>query len=372
MYPVSDTFLRRIKQSGRRKTVVDVYYDGQQVATGLPVSSGAIRAELDADVRRTGTIAIADPGLVPTFDVTTLSPLGTEVLVKQGLTYPGSAEELVPLGMFRLETTGWNDADGSIPTVQIYDRSKALQVELPTAIGFAGWMAKDALLYILQWIYPTLGLDAGGVFGPDIPNYRIPGGHSFSGGTHYSAISTLASNLGARFFFDVLGAARVELIPDLSPGADPQPVVTLGVGEDGVLMDAEHTHSREGVYNSVTVVGAANTNGITVSATARNTYPGSPTRWDGPFGRVPVTIIDDSLVTGSQCAVRANVELRKYTGASYSIDFSAVPNPAIHEGDVAQFDYLNGTSELHEIASLNIPLGAGTYSGTSKVVVLYG
>ncbi|MFC6021515.1 DUF5047 domain-containing protein [Plantactinospora solaniradicis] len=365
MYPVSDAFLRKIVQSGRRKTAVDVYYDGQKVASGLPVSGGTIRADLDSDIRRTGSITIADPSMVPTFDSGILSPLGTEILVQQGVVFADGSEELVPLGMFRLETTDWSDAEGSIPTIQVYDRSKALQVDLPPTVSYSGWLAKDAIMDLLQFIYPQLGLTSGGVFGISVPNYRLPGGHTLTG-TYASAIAELSANLGSRFFFDAIGQARVEVIPDVSPDADPEPVITLGVGEGGVLVDADHSYSREGVYNSITVVGAAMTNGTIPSATIRNTASSSPIRWDGPFGRVPKVIEDNTLTTGSQCAQRATVELRKYMGAAYSIDFSSVPNPALQEGDVVRFDFLDGSSELHELATLSIPLGTGSFTGSSK------
>lgn len=365
MYPVTSKFLRRIRESGRRKTVVDVYYDGLLVASDIAVSEGTIRLDLEGQVRRTGSITVADPRLVPTLS-STLSPLGTEVKVRQGIVYPNGTEELIPLGVFRLSETSWS-ALGKIPTIQLYDRSKMIaDADMGNYYGRPGKLAKDVILEILRWFYPQLDLTPESVFDNVVTNYRLPGGHLFEQSSHWDAIDELAKNMGGRLYFDVDGFPRVRALQELTSTSTPDLVIDAG----GVLVDANRTYSAEGIRNSVTVVGAAATNGAIARGTVTNNDPGSPLRYGGPYGKVCEVISEGSLTTTAQCLARAKLELAKYLGPSYSVDFSSVPNPALDVGDIIQFVFPDNSTEVHQVNTLAIPLGKGSFSGTSKGVYL--
>lgn len=367
--PLSASWDRLIRQSGKRKTVADVYFDGQLVAENLSVSEGSIRVELDGQVRRSGSITIADPRLVPALsDI--LSPLGAEMRIRQGVVYPNGEEELVPLGIFRLEVTSWGEADRA-PKIQLYDRSKALYADLPSPHSKSGWMASAAIIQFLEWFYPSLTpISPSGLFGPELTDYRLPGGHVYESSNHWDPIVELAKNMGGRLHFDVDGDPRCEKIVELS--GTSVPVYTVNAGEGGVLVSADRSYSREGVYNAVNVRGAARANGSIPKATAYNQDPGSPLRYGGPFGKTGTTIDDATLTTTAQCLSRARAELARYTGLSYSLDFSAVPNPALDAGDIVKFVYPDGSMELHQIETLNIPLGKGSFTGSSRGVFLNG
>lgn len=368
MYATSDNFNRRIRQSGRRKTVVDVYYDGHLAASGLAVSGGNIRVDIDGDIRRSGDITIADPGLVPTFTADVLSPLGAEVAVRQGIVFPDGTEELVPLGVFRLDLTSWSDAAGAIPAIQLYDRAKAVGEQINNPISRAGWLASEVIKEFIEFFYPSLApLDGDSVFGPGLTDYRLPGGQVWDSGTYWSVCQELARSMGGDLYFDVIGQPRVTRRVDLySYTPATEALVVVDVGPEGVLVDAQHTWSREGVYNAVSVVGAVTADETPPSALVTNNDPLSPLRWGGPFGKATLQVNDPTLSTVETCLTRAVTELRRFTGASYSIDYSAVPNPAIDVGDLALFKYLDGHQEVHVISTLGIPLGAGSYGGTSK------
>lgn len=367
--PLSSKFDRAIRQSGKRKTVADIYFAGELISENLAVSEGTIRVELDGQVRRSGSITIADPRLVPTLS-SILSPLGTEICVRQGVVYPNGTEELVPLGMFRLDVTSWGEVE-RVSQLQLYDRSKAMYADLPSPHSRAGEEAKAVIVDFIQWLVPTvIPLDLAEMFDPRLVNYGIPGGHVFEERNHWEPLLGLAKNMGGRLYFDQEGRPRCDFIEELNPLSEP--VWTIDAGENGVLVSADRTYSRENVFNAVNVIGAAVEDGAVPRATAYNLDPGSPLRYGGPFGRTGITIEDSSLIDTAQCLHRARIELSQYTGLSYSLDFSAVPNPALDVGDIVRFVYPDGSSELHQIASLNIPLGTGTFSGSSKGVFLGG
>lgn len=368
--PLSTNFQRRIRESGIRKTVADVYYDGHIVATDLFVSDGNIRVDLEGQIRRSGNVTIADLRFVPTLS-TTLSPQGTEILIRQGVVYPNGEEELVPLGVFQLEITEWGELDRA-PKLQIYDRAKVMsQSGLSNLVSRSGHMAQAVVIEFLEWFYPNLApISPVALFDPTLADYRLPGGHSFEQGDYWAAIQDLCRNMGGDLHFDVSGQPRCKLIEALD--SQRVPVETIDAGESGVLVDATHSYSREGVYNAVSVIGAAQEDGITPNAVVYNLDGSSPLRYGGPFGKVIQVVNDTSLTTDAQCYSRARTELEQYTGLAYSLDFSAIPNPALDVGDFVKFVYPDETAELHQISTLGIPLGKGSYTGTSKGTYLNG
>lgn len=362
--PLSINFQRRVRESGVRKTVADVYYDGHPVATDLAVSDGNIRVDLEGQIRRSGNVTIADLGFVPTLSKT-LSPQGTEILIRKGVVYPNGTEELVPLGVFQLEITEWGELDRA-PKLQVYDRAKSMsQSGLSSIVSRSGYGAQAVVIEFLEWFYPNLApISNVSLFAPGLTDYVLPGGHTFEQGDYWSAIQELCRNMGGDLHFDVSGQPRCTLIEPLD--SQRVPVETIDAGESGVLVDATHSYSREGVYNAVSVVGAAQEDGITPSAVAYNLDGSSPLRYGGPFGKVIQSVSDTSLTTAAQCYTRARTELERYTGLSYSLDFSAIPNPALDVGDFVKFVYPDGTAEIHQLATLSIPLGKGAFTGTSK------
>lgn len=368
--PLSPNFGRRIRESGVRKTVADVYYDGLPVATDLAVSDGSIRVELDGQIRRSGNVTIADLRLVPTL-TQTLSPLGTEILIRQGVVYPNGNEELVPLGVFQLEVTEWSELDPA-PKLQIYDRAKVMsQSGISNIVSRSGHAAQAVVIEFLEWFYPHLApIDPEAMFGPEITNYKLPGGHTFEQGDYWSAIQELCRNMGGDLYFDVTGQPRCTPIQNLN--SQRVPVETIDAGPTGVLVDATHSYSREDVYNAVSVIGAAQDEGRTPRAIAYNLDGTSPLRYGGPFGKVIQVITDTSLTTDAQCYNRARTELERFTGLGYSLDFSAIPNPALDVGDFVKFVYPDKSVEIHQISTLSIPLGRGDFTGTSKGVYVNG
>lgn len=366
--PLSDNYQRRVRESGLRRTVADVYQSDVLVASDLPVSSGSIRVELDGQVRRSGNITIADPGLVPTLS-DLLSPLGAEIRIRQGVVFPDGSEELIPLGVFRMDVTDWGEV-GGVPQVQFYDRSKAIaSAKLPSYVSRSGRMASAVIREVLEWHYPSFApIENKLVIDDTLVDYRLPGGHRFEQDNYWDAITDLAKNMGGRLFFDVEGVPRIDPVRELASTTTPD--LTIDAGANGVLVDATHSYSREGVYNGITVVGAAKRTGGPVRATVYNLDQSSPLRYGGLFGRVVDVIEDSSLTTAAQCYKRARIELGKYTGLGYSLDFSAVPNPAIDAGDFLKFVFPSGRTELHQVASLTVPLGPGAFTGESKGLYL--
>jgi len=92
----------------------------------------------------------------------------------------------------------------------------------------------------------------------------------------------------------------------------------------------------------------------------RDMNPNSPTRWGGPFGKVPRYYSSPFVSTVAQATTVATTILSTALGLNYVINLRSVPNPALEPLDVIRVKYPTGTTdernELHIIDTLTIPL----------------
>jgi hypothetical protein len=174
------------------------------------------------------------------------------------------------------------------------------------------------------------------------------------------AIQELVSAAGGEFSCDQIGRFRIR--PPAS--VEDTPVWSVDSGSNGVLVEYSKTFSREGVYNGVVV---SNTNPGNVMSTSTTTVAPivvlvvdsvatSPTRWGGPFGKVPRFYTSSFISTRAQALSAGRAILAREKGLNSSIDFGAITNPALDVDDVVTVTYPDGTSEAHLIDSLEIGL----------------
>lgn len=370
MLTTSALFDRRIRQSGKRKTVVDLHFNDQVLAENIPVSDGNVRVDRNAAILRSGSITIPDRSLIPAFS-SNLNPYGTEVKVRQGIVYPNGDEELVSIGVFILDTTSWEEASGPIPSIEIFDRSMVMgRAQTGAVADFSGWTPKAVIDHLMLYFWPELVVG----YDPEIDmvrNIANPGGTVYTGGNAWDAVQDMARKLGAWIFFDTEGTPMVQKIPVLDENVSVDDAVwSVDVGETGIMRSAKRSITRKNVYNSVYVVGAANQDGFVPVAHVVNTNPSSPTDRNGPFRKMGIKINDNSLVTDVQCFQLAEQKLAEYTKLSKTFGFTAVSNPAIEPGDIVLATFIAGDLEVGMLETISLPLGAGTFSGECSVARL--
>lgn len=358
MYAVSDRFLRALRYTHKPRFYVAAYQDGVQVtpdryaSSGLPVVIGAtVNVDGSQHVRRTLTCTIAAPDLTPHTAADLLTPYGTELRVWRGIEFPNKVE-YCPLGVFVIqepEDTQSGSAGASGVTITAADR--------------ASYIADARLIGTVQSKPGTVVAEIRRLVADAVPAHvpamvdetrdRTPcPAMVYDDRDRAAAIDKLAASIGAELVFTVGGVPTLRRVPALS-----DPIAwTVNAGASGVLLEAKTSVSREHIANAVVASGSSLDGGATVTATAYDTNPDSPTRWGGRFGKKPAFFSSPVLTTVAQCQWAATSRLSQYVGAGWTLSLTTLPNPALTDGDVLLIRLPDGRTARHIVDTLSIGL----------------
>ena len=378
MFPVSGRFLDAIR-GGQYRLVLqaDVYYSGNYVTT-IPLTGGSVTIDRTAHVRRSCSVTIGNPAFIPLFTASALSPYGSELRIYMGIEYPSEVFDLVPMGIFEVYSITWDEQSGSLPTVTGYDYGKKIDdAVLAHAVDRSGYDAMNLLAAFIQ-----NEVEADLIIDSTLQTYNLPGGTSMDG-NRWDLIQQVLDPMGAEGFFDVHGNFIVQPVPSVTAATTDDDVDwTIDCGADGVLVSAQHTISREGVYNFVTATGTStNDTGDPPIGYAADTNPTSPTYWGPsssipngpfiftPFGDVVLRYENSNMTTNAQCAAAAQAQLAGVIGVNKSLDLSAIPNPALDAGDIVKVVYQDGRFEYHLIDTINIDLTGSSMTATTRSTI---
>jgi len=375
MFPVSKTFLDAIRAGSYQfVAVADVFFNGV-FAVSLPIESGSVEVDRTATIRRSCNITVADQKFVPTYVNSPLAPYGAEIRIRAGIQYLNTTQELCSLGTFRVQEVTWDEAGGSLPSVIGLDRSKTLEdAKFLVPRDLSGQGAQSAIQALVSEVGSWSVL-----FDTSLSDVTIPGGSVFDS-ERLTTVQNLCSALGADGYFDVYGNFVVQATPGLKhTNTSGDAVWTIDAGPTGVLVSAGRGVSRSGVYNAVAIQGTSTATAAPMGYAA-DTDSRSPTYWGPatalpfgpfvttPFGQVVLRETNSLLTTAQQCTVAAQARLNDVLGLARSLDFKTLVNPALQEGDIINVVYLDGTSELHLVDKLHIPLGQGEFTGSTRTL----
>lgn len=339
MLPASANFFAAVTGSHVRVTRADLWYSGTLIAGDLPVISGDLAMDDDAQVRAQGTLVIGDPtgDLVPTGpgDPGALAVYGSQIHLRSGVVYqPSGAEELVSLGWYTIQATTIDErytrdqtglwvSGGAVHSLTLADRMTAvadarfIAPEQPVAATCLAEIRRlcKGILPFAQW--------------PAITDPSVPASLAYQE-SRLDAVAALGAAAGVRVYVDSNGALAVRKVAD--PTTDP---VALVVSTDREITDQSTGYTRDQVYNAVVARGEQTADRAPLQAVAYDSDPASPTRWDGPFGRKPTFYSSPLLTTLAQCQNTALSLLQGIVrGRDRLVTVQAVPNPALEPGDI--------------------------------------
>jgi hypothetical protein len=349
VYPVSDRFLARLAESHRIATRVQLFLNSGQVVD-LEHTGGSVNVDRSQAIRRTCTVTIADPTLIPRAASDQLATYGARLRVARGVEYGDGSQELVPLGVFRLDSVDGDVNDGPVTLA-----GKALEAAVAddklTAVYTATGTVVGAITALIQRSLPGADVISQIV---DVPI----GTRAFDvQADPWAGCQEIAAAAGAEVYSNADGVFIIAQLPDL---LTTPPVWAVEAVEGGVYISANRAMSSDGVHNGILAYGENTADGVPpVSYLATDGDTGSPTYWGGPFGRRPDFYSSSTLISMAACQQAANLKLAQAKAPNATGDISSLPNPALEPGDVFRVTHEDGSRELHQAASFSVPLDEG-------------
>lgn len=371
MRPVPDAFLNTLRGSHRivhSATVCTTFQTGTDpTGVDIPITGGDVKLDGTANIRSTLDMGTVGLGMWPRSANALLAPYGNEIYIKRGVVLSDEQQVIVGLGYFRIQSSEQEDTpDGEI-RLSGRDRMAAIiEARLLAPIQFeAGTPLGTIVSTLVTEVYPAAVIEW-----DDATDTTVIVRSLIATEDRFAFLDDLFKSVGKIWYWDHRGILIIRTPPD--PSA---PVWEVSAGARGVLVALSRALSRDTVYNAVVASGEGTDTQTPVRGVAIDDHPLSPTYFYGRFGQVPRFYSSSFLATDEQATAAAATMLRSQLGLSYSIDFRAVPNPALEPWDAVTIRAGVGEGrEVHVIDSLTIPLTTDAISATTRdqSVVLVG
>lgn len=348
MYPVSDRFLQRITESHQVATEVVLFTtDGRSIP--LEHTGGSVTVDSAQAIRRTCTVTVADPTLIPRTPADQLATYGARLRIRRGVYYGDGTAELAPLGLFRLDEAGGDVTDGPV-TLSGKDLSACIADDHFLTPYTASGTVVSAITALVQRSLPDVAVTS------TITDIAIGRRIYDVDADPWTACQEIATAAGAVAYFNADGVCMIETWPDLSTTT---PVWDIAAAEGGAYINATRGMSSAAVYNAVLARGENTADLVApVQSLVVDNDPNSPTYWSGPFGHRPKVFSSPTLTTTGACTAAATLKLAQLRTPNATGDISSLPNAALEAGDVLRVIHPDGSRELHQAGSFTVPLDA--------------
>jgi hypothetical protein len=350
VYPVSDRFLPRLAENHTPVTQVLLFLTDGRVMD-LEHTGGSVTVDRAQAIRRTCSVTVADPSLIPRTPSDQLATYGATLRISRGVTYGSPSDtELVPVGVFRLDSVGGDASQGPV-TLAGKDLGAIIQDDKFTSPYTVSGTLISAVSELIHRSIPAAEIVA------TISDTPI-GTRTFDiEADPWAGCQEIAAAGGAEVYPDADGVFRITTLPDLTTAT---PVWEIEATEGGVYISANRAMSSDNVNNGVMARGENTTdNAPPVSYLAVDNDPNSPTYWSGPYGRRPKFYSSPAWISTGACQQAALLLLAQAKAPNASGDISSLPNPALEPGDVLRIMHEDGSRELHQAASFSVPLDVG-------------
>lgn len=342
----------------QREFRVDLYSaDGTVLRRSVKPVAGSVTANMDEHVTRSAELVLTADLWGGTDPNAVLTPYQTVVKIFAGTDYGGPTEVFQLIEGRVGEVT--RNANGTV-SCRVDDRAAdvvGFQFEVPRN-SVPSLPVVTQIRQLITEVLPTA------VFGPDDVSLSVLTPKLTWDENRGDALDTLAGALGGRWYQLGNGSFVVRLLPyDVGT-----PVATIADGEDGLLFDAQISLTRDDTANSVTVVVERADGGAPFRVNARDSSPTSPTRFDGPFGRVSKIIKVQTPLTNGEATAMARRELNAATALSSRWNVSCVADYTLEPGDTVRLTS-RGDSSVQIIDRITYPLTTGSMTLDTRAFV---
>lgn len=357
MWDVSPRFLEGVATSHEVVTRVDVYRDGAFVRD-LPVTGGEVTVDEGSKVRRVLSISSSEVDLDPKTAEDLLSPFGTELHVYTGLRFTEGDTEIVPVGVFGIQTagrSGWLSdlgISGEDRSRQIAD-SRLLAPYTPNGVSVLDAITAlcSPVIANLEVYDLTEDLRATDAVASKVTYER----------ERWEAVEALAASIGAEALFDPEGRLVIRDVPQID--ADTVPVWAIEANTDtAVMLDIATALSSDKVYNAV--VATSSDEGVNVT---RVVYQASGAlAWRPGFQR-PRFYSSPLIKSAADADKAALAILARSLVYAQGVELETLPNPALTAGDPVLVTRPDGTQETRIVSRLSIPLHLASMKVDTRV-----
>lgn len=311
----------------------------------LTITGGSVKFDATADVWASGTLTVQAPWPGPNNELITV--FGGEVFLARGIDTGAGGTMWAPLGYFRITTTTQEDAASGLITLTLDDRmATIIESELIVPrIYEPGTLVSDMVNDLVLDVYPQAVIEYDSGTGSQTLTRQLTVEQD-----RYEGLLDVADSLGQFVYFDERGVLRFADIPDPT-----DPVWTIRAGRRGSMVRPRRSLTRIGVVNAFAVFGEGMDNIPPVYAVAYDSSPTSPTRYGGPFGKIPGRYASPFITTHEQARTVAVAMLRRKLGAPYTVSVTIVPNPALRPYMAVRLIYDDGTREVHILDRFTLP-----------------
>jgi hypothetical protein len=219
VYPVSDRFLPRLAESHSPVTRVQLFLTTGEVVD-LEHTGGSVTVDRGQAIRRTCTVTVADPALIPRTPADQLATYGARLRISRGVSYGDGTEELVPLGVFRLDSVDGDVSDGPV-NLQGKDLAAVVADDRFTEPYSASGTVAGAVTALIQRSLPDADVIS---LITDAPIGR----RTFDvEADPWAGVQEIAAAAGAEVYANADGVFVIRVLPDLTT-ADPVAAFTCG------------------------------------------------------------------------------------------------------------------------------------------------
>ena len=347
----------------------------------LPVNSVTFELDGLAQIRRSATIVVGEDFTdTPSRDALEATTVRDGVVRIEHAVNPLGAESSSSLIWVVLATLRVQDINRSATTasteIVAFDRTMLLsEFQLPTPQPLNNTYLNIIKRLIAELKAPAAAPPPAVLTEPFIVHSSIddtlrpaPGKSLAQGANRLEEMQRLAEAIGGVISCDQLG--RFTLMPYTLPGP---PVLSLLLGEGGVIENVGEQFSRTNQYNAVGIEFTPTDETGEIKSKQFYKYdndPTSPTFYDGPFGRRNIFFQEEYAhvpndVTANKIATE---RLKQYTGSIRGLDLSVLYNPLLEPGDRIKVEFPDGILENHIIDQISMSLGT---SGRMSVVTRF-
>lgn len=351
MRPVSSSFLSTVRGAHKAVFRARICAPGQTgtnpTGAEIPVLGGDVTFDTTADVN--ATLDLTTQYTWPLAATAFGTPYGSEVFVERGVQYGNGIKEYVGLGYFRIDSVGQARTPNGAIRIQGTDRMSSVRDgrNLQPIQFSAGASFRAVVDFVLGDV--VTGFSAG-IY--DFPDTNLTASHIL-GEDRLQFLKDLLTAYGKVGYFRYDGRFVVKTPP--APASTP--VFTINHGKDGVLVSMSREINRDGVYNAVMATGEPVGETTPVFGIAYDLAVNSPTKWGGPFGKVPRLFSSSFIENQGQANSAAQSILTSSTGLPYVVSLGSVPNTALEGWDVVLVDYDgNSPDEFHVLDRITYPL----------------